>query len=288
MGGTRTRSSLARPGLRRGFAAIAVVALLAVPVVLAVPAQAQLPEPDFTFTGSDFFLPRDADQTDQEGVERFVASFDLVANGLEDLVGQTCAIIVLAGNGDSVHLNNFGLIVTGGSETNVLETESEPNVLRTVLDDPTLVLGETMELYNIMVPDPENIVATSVEYFVSVFCAEQTTTTPPETTTTPPETTTTPPETTTTPPETTTTPPETTTTPPETTTTPPETTTTTIPITTTSISATTVQTLPFTGPGAGGGWLSLGAALLVAGAVALGAARRRSEDTAPDKPFSSG
>ncbi len=108
------------------------------------------PTPDFTFTGSDFFIPRDADQTDQEGVQRFVASFDLVANGFEDLVGQTCRIIVLAANGDSVHVNNLGLIVTGGSETDVLETESEPNVLRTVLDDPTLVLGETMELYNIM------------------------------------------------------------------------------------------------------------------------------------------
>ncbi len=57
---------------------------------------------------------------------------------------------------------------------------------------------------------------------------------------------------------------------------------TTIPVVTT-----VPPTLPNTGPG-GGGWLSLGAALLIAGAVALGAARRRSEDTAPDKPFSSG
>ena len=238
--------------------------------------------PEFTFTGEDFFVPRDADATDQENVPRLAGEFDLVANGFEELVGQTCGIIVLAANGDSVHPYNFGHLVTGDNETDVLETESEPNVLRTVLDDRTLVLGETMEIYNIMVPDDEGIVATSVVYTVSVFCAGQVTTT------TPPETTTTPPETTTTPPETTTTPPETTTTPPETTTTPPETTTTTIPITTTSISATTVETLPFTGPGGGGGWLSLGAALLVAGAVALGAARRRSEDTAPDKPFSSG
>ena len=176
-----------------------------------------------------------------------------------------------------------GTSLTGDNETDVLETESEPNVLRTVLDDRTLVLGETMELYNIMVPDDDNIVATSVVYTVSVFCAEQvTTTTAPETTTTTSETTTTTSETTTTTSETTTTTSETTTT-----TTAP-TTTTTIPITTTSISATTLQTLPFTGPGAGGGWLSLGAALLVAGAVALGAARRRSEDTTPDKPFSSG
>ena len=221
-------------------------------------------------------------QTEEENVPRLVATFDLVAEGFEELVGQTCGIIVLAANGDSVHLYNFGHLATGDNETDVLETESEPNVLRTVLDDRTLVLGETMELYNIMVPDDDNIVATSVVYTVSVFCAEQVTT--PQ----PPETTTTPPETTTTPPETTTTTSETTTTTSETTTTTSETTTTTIPITTTSISATTLQTLPFTGPGAGGGWLSLGAALLVAGAVALGAARRRSEDTTPDKPFSSG
>ncbi len=208
---------------------------------------------------------------------RFVATFDLVAEGFEELVGQTCAILVLAANGDSVHPYNFGQIVTGGSETDVLETESEPNVLRTVLENRLLVLGPTMELYNIMVPDDEGIVATSVVYTVSVFCAEQTTTTTtPETTTTPPETTTTTPETTTTTPETTTTTPETTTT---------------IPITTTSISATTLvqPTLPFTGPGpGGGGWVSLAAALLVAGAVALGAARRRSDDAAPDKPWSSG
>ncbi len=163
MGGTRSSSGLARSGLRRGFAAIAVVALLAVPVVLAVPAQAQILDPDFTFTGSDFFIPRDADQTEEENVARFVASFDLVAEGFEELVGQTCAILVLAANGDSVHLYNFGLIVTGDSETDIFETESEPNVLRTVLDDPTLVLGQTMELYNIMVPDDENIVATSVD-----------------------------------------------------------------------------------------------------------------------------
>ena len=283
MGGTRTRSSLARPGLRRRFAAIVVVALVGGAIRVALPAQAQILDPEFTFTGSDFFLPRPADATDQENVPRFVASFDLVAKGFEELVGQTCALLVLAANGDSVHPYNFGQIVTEGSETDVLETESEPNVLRTVLENRLIVLGPTMELYNIMVPDDEGIVATSVVYTVSVFCAGQvTTTTPPETTTTPPETTTSThrrprphhrrprphhrrprPR-------------------------PPETTTTTIPITTTSISATTVETLPFTGPGGGGGWLSLGAALLVAGAVALGAARRRSEDTAPDKPFSSG
>ena len=199
MGGSRSRGSGNLSGLRRRLAAIVVFALLAVPVVLAVPAQAQILDPDFTFTGSDFFVPRPPDQTDQENVPRLLATFDLVANGFEELVGQTCAILVLAANGDSVHPNNFGRIVTGSSETDVLETESEPNVLRTVLDDPTLVLGATMELYNIMVPDDEGIVATSVIYTVSVFCAEQTTTTTtPETTTTTPETTTTTPETTTT------------------------------------------------------------------------------------------
>ena len=159
-----------------------------------------------------------------------------------------------------------GGLVTGDSETDVLETESEPNVLRTVLDDRTLVLGETMELYNIMVPDDEGDRGhLRGIHGVGVLRRAGHHDDAPETTTTTPETTTTTSETTTTT-------PETTTTTPETTTTTPETTTTTIPITTTSISATTLQTLPFTGPGAGGGWLSLGAALLVAGAVALGAA----------------
>ncbi len=242
--------------------------------MLALPAQAQILDPDFTFVGSDFFIPQPLMQTDQEGVPRLVGTFDLVANGFEELVGQTCAILVLAANGDSVHPYNFGQIVTGSSETDVLETESEPNVLRTVLENRLLVLGETMELYNIMVPDDEGIVATSVQYTVSVFCAEQ-----PITTTTTPETTTTTSETTTTTSETTTTTSETTTS-----TTEPTTTTTTIPITSTSISQTTLETLPNTGPGAGG-WVSLAAALLVAGAVALGAARRRSDDAAPDKPY---
>jgi LPXTG-motif cell wall-anchored protein len=58
-------------------------------------------------------------------------------------------------------------------------------------------------------------------------------------------------------------------------------------VTTTPVVTTTVPpTLPNTGPGAGS-WLSLAATLLVAGAVALGAARRRSDDSA-DKPWSSG
>ncbi len=270
--------------------------LVAVPAVLAVPALAQTVS--FSFSGADFYVPRSVDQSDQEGVPRLVATYDLAANGSGDLIGRTCTFTVAAANGQSVHSNNYGVIDTGAVETDVLQTESLPNVVETVIQDASLVLGATIELYNIMVPDANGTVATSVDYTVTVTCtAQQTTTTTSETTTTTSETTTTTPETTTTTPETTTTTPETTTTAPETTTsttdppttTDPTTSTTSIPITSTSILATTVaQTLPFTGPGAGGGWLSLGAALLVAGAVALGATRRRSDDTAPEKPWRSG
>jgi LPXTG-motif cell wall-anchored protein len=58
-------------------------------------------------------------------------------------------------------------------------------------------------------------------------------------------------------------------------------------VTTSPVVTTVPPTLPNTGPGAGG-WVSLAAALLVAGAVALGAAGRRNEDDAPDKPYASG
>ncbi len=284
MSGSHVRGSFNLSGLKRRLAAIVVAALVAVPAVLAVPALAQTVS--FSFTGADFSVPRPADQTDQEGVRRLLTTFDLAANGFGDLIGRTCTFTVEAANGQSVHPNNFGVIATGANETDVLQTETLPNVVETVLQDATLVLGATIELYNVMLPDANGIVATSVVYTVIVTCtAQQTTTTTPETTTTTSETTTTTSETTTTS-STTTTSTSTTST---TSTTDPETTTTTIPITTTSISATTLvqPTLPFTGPG-GGGWVSLAAALLVAGAVALGAARRRSDDTAPDKPFSSG
>jgi LPXTG-motif cell wall-anchored protein len=351
-----------------------VFALLAVPVVLAVPAQAQTVS--FSFSASDSFIPRHEDQTDQEGVRRFLASFDLAANGFADLIGTTCTLNVHAANGESIHPNNFGVIVTGNSESDVLDTESEANVDETRLEDPTLVLGPTIELYNVMMPDADGIVATSVDYTVTVTCGQQVTTTtatPPTTSPTTAPPTTAPP--TTAPP--TTAPPtvpvavarcigavpylaiessgwpanatgiqlhvfdrdmneigvltvnadaqgtvtlqslwpgyDGSTNPP---TFPPDefrpiyiqltlnpetavievpyppastlchaaaqTTVTTIPVVTT-----VPPTLPNTGPGTGG-WVSLAATLLVAGAVALGAARRRSDDAAPDKPFSSG
>jgi len=182
VGGSRSRGSDNLSGVRRRLAAIVVFALVAVPLVLALPALAQTVS--FSFSASDSFIPRHEDQTDQEGVRRFLASFDLAANGFADLIGTTCTLNVHAANGASVHPNNFGVIVTGNSESDVLDTESEANVDETRLEDPTLVLGPTIELYNVMMPDADGIVATSVDYTVTVTCGQQVTTT----TATPPTT----------------------------------------------------------------------------------------------------
>ncbi len=216
MRASRSRGSFNLSGLKRRLGAVFVAALVAVPAVLAVPAMAQTVS--FSFTGADFSVPRPVDQTDQEGVRRLLTTFDLAANGYGDLIGRTCTFSVAAANGQSVHLNNFGVIATGVNETDVLQTESLPNVVETVLQDATLVLGATIELYNVMVPDANGIVATSVDYSVTATCtAQQTTTTTSEATTTTSEATTTTSEATTTTSETTTTTSETTTTTPETT-----------------------------------------------------------------------
>jgi LPXTG-motif cell wall-anchored protein len=227
----------------------------------------------FSFTGSDFSVPQDVDQTDQEGVRRFLASFDLATNGFADLIGTTCTLNVHAANAESVHPNNFGVIVTGDSESDVLETESEPFVDETRLEDPSLELGPTIELYNVMMPDADGIVATSVDYTVTVTCNQQVTTTTSETTTTTTSSTTT------------TTAPSTTTSPP--TTAPPTTSPPTSEVSQTTVITTTPPTLPNTG-GAASGWLGLGAALVVLGGVVLVAVRRGGEESASNKPWSSG
>ncbi len=167
----------------------AVTAVLAAGL-LALPAGAAVVS--FSFAGSDFYLPRPAEASDQVGVYRLVTTYDLAANGFEDLIGEECTFSVSAANGESVHLLNFGAIVTGGSETDVYDTESEPNVTQTRLEDATLVLGSTIELFNIMLPDPNGLVGTSVDYTVTVSCGtEDTTTTTAATTTTTEGTTTT-------------------------------------------------------------------------------------------------
>jgi hypothetical protein len=172
----------------------------------------------FSFEGDDFYIPRPVESSDQENVYRLLNSYDLAANGYADLIGLECTFSVTAANGESVHLNNFGAIVTGGNETDIFDTESLPDVLTTQLEDATLVLGETIELYNVMVRDDNGTIGTSVEYVVTVTCTteEETTTTTVETTTT--------------------------TTVETTTTTAPTTTTTTLPVSTTSILGTTTTT----------------------------------------------
>jgi hypothetical protein len=252
--------------------------VLVVGLVASLPAMAQTAS--FSFTGSDFFVPRDVDQTDQEGVRRLLASFDLAANGFADLIGMSCTLNVHAANGESIHLNNFGVIVTGDTESDVPDTESEPFVDETRLEDPSLVLGPTIELYNVMMPDADGTVATSVNYTVTVSCNQQVTTTTTEatSTTTSSTTSTTTRSTTTSPP--TTAPP--TTSPPTSEVSP--TSVTSLP---TTVVTTTPPTLPYTGRAAGG-LLGLGAALVVLGGVALVGVRRRGEESASNKPWSSG
>lgn len=233
----------------------------------------------FSFTGSDFYIPRPVASSDQEGVLRLLTSYDLAANGFGDLIGTNCGFTVSAANGESVHLNNYGAIITGGNETDVLDTESLPNVLTTTLTDNTLTLGPTIDLYNVMLRDGNNTIGTSVDYVVTVVCETEDTTTTTQATTT----TTTVETTTTTAPSTTTTAPSTTTTaPPVTTTSILGTTTTTTGETTTSsvaaTSSTTVppvtgSTLPFTGPVEAAGVAMAASALLLLGAGLLLAAR---------------
>jgi hypothetical protein len=159
--------------------AMAAVVLMSLPAV-AVPVQ--------LFTASDFYIPRPASASDQVGVERLLTSFDVAANGFEDLIGQTCLFTISAANGESVHLNNYGVLDTGADSNNltdILETESLPDVVTTTLTDQFLTIGPVITLYNVMLPDGDDRVGTSVDYVVTVDCdiSDETTTT---VTTTPP------------------------------------------------------------------------------------------------------
>jgi hypothetical protein len=240
-------------------------------VLLALPAQAAIVS--FSFTGNDFYVPRPAAASDQAGVYRLLTTFDLAANGYADLVGTNCDFQVSAANGDSVHLANFGAIVTGGNETDVYDTESEPNVETTRLEDADLVLGDEIELYNVMLEDPNGTIGTSVEYTVTVMCE----TTPETTTTTAGETTTTTVVETTT----TTVGPTTSTVGLTTTTTAPETTTTSeVAATSTStVPPISGSTLPFTGPPVeAAGIAMIAAAMLMLGGGVLTSAREARRD----------
>ena len=173
--------------VRRSLAALTAISAL---MLMSLPAGAATVI--FSFTGSDFYIPRPSAASDQVGVYRLLTTYDLAANGHANLIGLECSFSVSAANGDSVHPNNFGAITTGGEETDIFDTESEPNVTTTTLEDATLVLGATIELYNVMLPDDDDIVATSVDYVVDVTCeTEETTTTSEDTTTTTEATTTT-------------------------------------------------------------------------------------------------
>ena len=170
--------------------ALAVVVAAAMTLLMSLPAFAA---PVTLFTASDFYIPRPAETSDQVGVRRLLDEFDLAANGFEDLIGDECLFTVSAFNGESVHLNNFAVITTGTTETDVYDTESQPNVETTALEDATHVLGPTIEFYNVMLPDADGLVGTSVDFIVTVDCEfdEETTTTTAGTTTTTEGTTTT-------------------------------------------------------------------------------------------------
>lgn len=252
------------------------------------------------FTGEDFYIPRPADATDQENVERLLASYDLADNGHADLIGATCSVAGTSANGESVHVNNYGMLRSNGDSVTISGTEDESNGVR--LSDRVIVLGETVRLYNVMVPDPDGIVATSVAYTVRVTCTDDTTTTTTSTptttsttfetstTTSAPTTTTTEPGTTSTssPTSSTTVPgTSTTTNPPPSTIPPGSTTSTTAPTDSTSTSiitgstVTTVppvtgSTLPFTGPPVEAAGIAMAAAaLLLLGGGVLLAGRER-------------
>ena len=245
-----------------GSTAAAVVLLMSLPALAA---------PITLFTAEDFYIPRPASASDQVGVRRLLITYDLAANGYGDLVGEECLFTVSAFNGDSVHLDNFAVIATGASETDVYGTESQPNVETTTLEDATHVLGSTIEFYNVMLPDADGLIGTSVDFVVSVDCEFDTTTTQPTTPTTSPTTSPTTPPTT----------PPTTTPPP---TTPPPSVSSTTVVPPPSVSSTTVTTLPpvvattlpFTGPPIEAAGLAMAAAaLLLLGSGVLVAIRQR-------------
>lgn len=259
--GTSVRSTVNR----RRLAAVVVLGALTLPSSTALAAAMDL------FSASDFFIPRPASATDQEGVERQIGSFDLAANGYADLIGQECSFSVLADNGDSVNENNYAIIRTGGSETDVYETESRANVTSTLLEHETLVVGPTIEVFNVMIPGTGGIVGSSVDLTVSVDCSATTTTSSTSTsTTTPPAPTPSSSTTSTSPAD-----------PPTTSTTAAITTSTTEPgastsgDTSTTVATATGGTLPFTGT-SGEGALAAGAcALVLLGGAGVAAARPR-------------
>ena len=285
---------------RTTLAIIILTVLIGTPVMVWAADHAQAATVTFTFEGSDFLIPRPPAQA-PIGERRLVATYDVIGNGYADYIGSVCTFVVTAANGISVHGNNQGYLVTNGSSTDVLRTEDEPNVLRTVLDDPTLRLGETVQLFNIIGEwaEGDNIregfVGTSVDYEVTATCTIQddttTTSTSPTTTSStlpPSSTTSTIVTTSTTAPEaTTTTLRVSSTTAPDTSTTtqpPPSSTSTTIDLTGTSTSTTvppvsTPSTLPFTDePGDWDQELGLalaGTALLLLGGGVLVAGRER-------------
>jgi hypothetical protein len=166
---------------------LAVTTALSAVILMSLPAAAV---PVQLFTAEDFYIPRPASASDQVGVERLRMSFDVAANGFGDLIGQTCQFTVTAANGESVHLNNYGILDTGAASNNltdILDTESLPDVLTTTLTDQFLTIGPVITLYNVMLPNADNRVGTSVDYVVIVDCDisdETTTTTVDDTTTT--------------------------------------------------------------------------------------------------------
>ena len=212
-----------------------------------------------TFTGGDFYVPRPVEASDQENVERLLDGtfYDFAANGHEELIGMTCTVSRVTVNGESVHVNNYGVFRSNGDSITLTGTEDEVNGVR--LSSQEITLGPVAALYNVMVRSDDGKIATSVDYTITITCTgetveETTTTTAAESTTTTEEETTS----TTQPPTTTTSAPSTTTSTQPTTTTTEASTTTTSPDSSTTSSSTTVPnetttTIPETTTTTGGG-----------------------------------
>lgn len=229
-------------------------------VMMMMGVSARAAEP-VVISGSDFYIPRPVEASDDYGVPRLLVVVDVPV----EHQGQPCLVSAEADNGDSVHAENFGFILTEGDRADFIGTESEPNVKKVVVQGNPFTPGETVSLYNVMLPDPDGTVGTSVDYFIILDCeAQVTTTTTQATTTTTQGTTTTTAATTTTTGDTTTTTQGTTTTTGESTTTTEGETTTTPP---------NGSTLPDTGPTGIVGLVGSAVALMIIGVGFLIGAR---------------
>ena len=132
-----------------------------------------------TFWASDHATPG----TVSAGDVRLIASYSFEGAAQ---VGIECDFRVTSTNDESVHVNNFVTIVTGGQTITVLGTEDGVGGVH--VSDTRVVLGDTVDVYNHIgarVPG-ELPVGTSVELEIAITCTieDDTTSTTANSTTT--------------------------------------------------------------------------------------------------------